>query len=204
MTERQDSSHPVQAKRELLLDELHGLLDSLLTLYWRARAMLLESRLRETQEAAGPPRKSDIEATLGHYIDRTVPAIEAPEPAGSGKTERPAASPPKAKPAEPRRQVKVAITAPSGALGGLAKYLRGRSRAAVIRPHLGEKLQQRTWEHIASAVKHAQRGKKDGARLHATLAENAMTEASRYMAPARYDAFEKGVKEKLRTLEGRD
>ena len=89
-------------------------------------------------------------------------------------------------------------------LGEFAKYLRRRSRSATIRPHLAEKLQQRTWEHIASAVKLAHWGNKDGARLRAKLAENAMTEASRYMAQAQYDAFEKGVKEKLRTIAGQD
>jgi hypothetical protein len=204
MTERQDSSHPIHPKRPLLFGEPGSLLESLLTLYWRVRAMLLEGRLRQAQEAAGLPRKPEIQAALGHYIGRTVSERQDPEPAGSGEMERRAALASREKPAEARRQGEVAVAAPSIVLSEFAKYLRRRSRSATVRPPLAEKLQQRTWEHVASAVKLARWGKEDGARLHASLAENAMTEASRYMAQAEYDAFEKGVKEKLGTIAGQD
>lgn len=200
MTEKQDSSHPKHPIRRLLLRELQDLLEAVQTLYWRVRALLLESRLRPTEQTASPPRKPDIDAALGDYIQRTVSERQDQGSAGVGETERPAAPASKEKPAEVRRRGEEAATAPPGVLAGFSKYLRRRSRAATMGPHLAEKMQQRAWEHITSAIKLAQQGKEDEAKLHAELAENAMTEASRYMAEVQYDAFEKAVKEKLRTI----
>ncbi len=204
MNDRQVSDHPKHPKRGLLLRELHHLLEALRTLHWRVRALLLESRLRRADQAAGQPRSPGIDAALHDYIQTKASESQDQETAGPGETERPIAPASQEKPAEVPHQGKETATAPSGVLGRFVNYLRKRSRSATMSPLLAEKLQQRTWEHITAAVNLAHQGNDDGARLHAELAENAMAEASRYMAEAEYDAFEKAVKEKLRTTAAPD
>lgn len=66
--------------------------------------------------------------------------------------------------------------------------------------HMDEQMQKNTMEHLNRALHLARRGDKEGAKVHAELAETAMETASQFMSHEEYEAFHTEVEKRLESL----
>lgn len=66
--------------------------------------------------------------------------------------------------------------------------------------HMDEQMQKNTMEHLNRALHLARRGDKEGAKVHAELAETAMETASQFMTHEEYEAFHTEVEKRLESL----
>ena len=171
------------------LRELKALIDLLSGLYMKMSTRLWLDRLNKEKYSNIPGETGNIGDSLEEYFERT-----AADPSASVS----------ATPAEshwdeaPHRPA--VIPADQSIVSRLARFFRRKNRPGHLPPQLGEKLQSSALEHINKAMRLSRQGNREGAKLHARLAEDAMREAGRYMQDDAYLDFKQKVETRLKSM----
>lgn len=83
---------------------------------------------------------------------------------------------------------------------GLSSYFHQHFPTSSQPRSLAETLRHSSWQHINMALNYARHGKREGARLHADLAQNAIQMVNQYMSNEEYQAFELELSTRLEDL----
>ena len=187
---------PDREKREFLWKDLRLLIDILQDLHLQISSKLLEKRVQPRNFSGVEDHSVDVSQTLKDYIDTNlcdqVRAEKIP-----GNPQQSAAEPPAEEIAADTRPE---TTTPSDALvqpSELSRYVKEQATGHEFAHHLGEKMRITTLEHINRTMQLANQGIRDGAYIHAELAENSMRLAREYMSEAEFEVFQKEVEERV-------
>ncbi len=186
-----ETPSPGSGKRNLLVNELAALLQSLRTLYTQVAAKIWHRRMQPPEPSALAGESPDIAGSLSGHIERTAAEAEAstePSPDADGSMERSDAVRKKSK-----------LLPPSRLFSALSSRFKGKS-GSVASPQLGEKMRADTTRHINKALRLAKDGDAQGAKVHAELAENAMKTASQYLPEEEYRTFKQDVETQLKEI----
>ncbi len=197
MPEQHPGSEPDNHKRGVLIDEISALLQALQSLYLQVSSRLLHLRLGDpsANPGNGAADPVNIAGTLGEHLERQ--AAEAKDRGDAQHADAAGREHAQAHPLSARDRDGRPYNAPSGER---PKHFHGRGPAADLQPHMREKMQANTLEHINKALRLAREGNAEGAKLHAQLAEHAMQTAGDYMPPEQYQSFREEVETRLRAI----
>lgn len=79
----------------------------------------------------------------------------------------------------------------------LSQYLQKNNLDAELATPIGHKLSSSAWDHTQSAIRYAHQGDYANAKLHATLANNAIDELGHYVSPEEFKHFKQAIKTEL-------
>jgi len=203
MSENREHTRSGGEKRGILWEELKSLIDTLQDLQKKISAKLLEERMRPPEVSGAIRDGADIDSLLMSCIDSSVrdasaardvgksPQTETTEPEGgeneSGGTR-----------VEPE-STREAFLRPNE----LSEHLKRQVSTRELDQRMGKKLQANTLEHINRALRLAKQGNREGAYIHAELAEKAMNLACEYLSEMEYEAFRRDVEEWLEAAAGK-
>jgi hypothetical protein len=198
MTQEPGSPDSGRPKRGLL-DELQSLILSLQSLATEVASRVLAGRMQTKRHAStardGLPIGKLVADRIAPKSAASVPADPAPAqevhaPAAGhepGASETPAPEP------TPTPTERIGFTL----LNAFSEHLNRHRSESSYHPLLRDQMREHTFAHLNKALSLARQGNADGAKLYATLAENAMGQAGEYMSDDEYRAFRKEVEERL-------
>ena len=183
------------------LGSLQKLIDELRNLYQRVSSVWLEQRLERGANGGGDASDLTLAKQLYDHID-TYPADTIPETVSSTVSNDPAGSdeiPPARTVGANPPATETPLTA-----NDLSDWISHAARESVSERHIADKLEATARSHINSALRLARQGKKQEAKIHADLAENAVKTAADYMSAESFQSFKTFLQERLRSLKSLD
>ena len=194
MPKDRDDVEPNSEQPGFLWKELRHLIEILQDLHLQVSSKLLEKRVRPPTALGTDESGLDISQALKDYVDTNLgdqaQGREATKPLHEG---------PSSAPDEPAS----AESAPAGdhAAGSpvhpneLSGYLKDKTTGQEFARYMGEKMRTTTLDHLNRTVQLARQGNRQGAYIHAELAENAMRLARKHMSTEEFERF----KDEIRT-----
>lgn len=134
----------------------------------------------------------DIKSPLSNCIDDIIAnapnAPNASEATDAKNTSIPVSSVTNT-PTDTEYSVDENITPIKENVGELSKYFKARNNGSSLPPGIEEKLEQSTWGHINAAIRYANLGDKENAKMHANIASSACSELAHFITKEQYQAF---------------
>lgn len=203
MSEDGEDTGSGREKKGFLWEELKSLIDALQDLQKQVSSRLLEARLQSSKPSSAAGDGAEINALLKDHIDSSVRDTTTPGVVPES---------PQAMSAEPggKEEESIEVRVETGPVrdallhpNELSEHLKSQGAGREFERHMGEKLQANTLDHINRALRLAKQGNREGAYVHAELAENAMKLAGEYLSETEYDAFRRDVEARLEAAAGR-
>ena len=160
----------------------------------------LNSRIANYRRSKSTTPEKELTTALDNLIDSSLanagrsdkPEVRAGEIPDETRSIRAAAEYSSAQPRQP---------GPMASPAADTEMKRSRTRSATRIGHgLGGKMWSSAVEHIHAAHRSALKGDSTNARLHATIAKEAIKDAARYMSDDEYEGFIDQVRKQLRSL----
>ena len=161
------------------------LLASLLALYSRLSALILNQRMTSYRKGDSALLDKQILAALYDIVEKT-PAPETPDHQVSGGGSAAQAD-------------KVISDVSNRDVAIKAHATLSRMPSSI---HLGEKLSVSAWDHIRTSLRYVHEKNIGLAKMHADLANEALKQASHYMTDEEYIELKVSVLEELQKLSG--
>jgi len=189
MSNEYDSPDSQPSLMKSSLRELKALIDLLSGLYMKISNRLWRDRLDTEKYSNIAGETGKLGDSLEEHFEKTAAdpsdSISA-TPADSNWDEAPDRS---------------AVIPTEGSIASrLGRFFRRKNRPGHLPPRLGEKLQSSALGHINKAMRLSRQGNREGAKLHARLAEDSMREAGRYMQDDAYLEFKQRVETRLKSM----
>ena len=175
--------------------DLSSLIEALNALFLQISRRLLGHRLESHASSTDGGKSVDISYALNDHLKR----VAAAAPKRADENQERAETPGAAKMSEPSASQPVESSGRS-LLSGLSERLGRMGRRLSVQPHMGEKMQASTMDHINKALHLARQGNAQGAIMHTKLAESAMRTASEYMPEEAYEGFKEKVETKIAAI----
>jgi len=83
---------------------------------------------------------------------------------------------------------------------GLAHHFKKNKTVTVSNSCMSEKLKERTWEHVHSALRLARQGNQEQAQFHVDIATNALKELAHYISVDEFKCLSSEIEESLKRL----
>jgi hypothetical protein len=178
------------------------LLASLLGLYSRLSALILNQRMTSYRKGDSALLDKQILAALYDIVEKT-PAPETPDHQVSGGGS--AAQADKVISDVSNRDVAIKarhVTSSETPQKGPSNRLHATLSRMPSSIHLGEKLSVSAWDHIRTSLRYVHEKNVGLAKMHADLANEALKQASHYMTDEEYIELKVSVLEELQKLSG--
>ena len=156
-----------------LWKELRHLIEILQDLHLQVSSKLLEKRVRPPADFGGEEGGLDISQTLKEYVDTNLGGQTKYQEAVKDVPEALSATPDEPTPADATSAPPVQTEGPVNP-NELSGYLKDKTTGQEFARYMGEKMRTTTLEHLNRTVQLARQGNRQGAYIHAELAENAM------------------------------
>lgn len=177
--------------------DINELLRAVHSLFSKASQLDLEKRTARYKQHSSRDLQRDIATPLSDYIDKLA----------SGQSSH-AHNIPHTIDASTDTDIHITAhqqsqqlnTTAGGASSNLTEYLRAHPVNSDTDSYIGNKLQASTWAHIHTAILKAREGDERTAKLHATIANQAMKEAGHFMNDEEFKKFSDEIEKVLNEL----